>query len=89
MICKYSKVKIYLLLSTYKCVNQQLIFKVFEDICKQEETNFDFTNQIQKKIRSALTYLNAKWKIIGRKRIASKKYIEELSKTFYELFKKR
>lgn len=76
--------KIHQLLIANKCVNEYLILKVFHYICEQEEARFYFTNQLQKKIRSALTYLRAKWKIVGRKRVASKKYIAELTTTFFE-----
>ena len=92
MICRYSKLKMHQFLSTNGyCVNPYLIFKVFQHMCKQEKAHFDFNYLIQKKIKSSLTYLQARWKIVGRKRIASIKYIENLSieNSEFELFLKQ
>jgi len=71
-------------LKNKRCVDRSLILKVFEHICEFEKAEFEFNDEIQKKIKSTLNFLFKKWKVILRRKTAQKKFVLLCCEQFVE-----
>ncbi len=80
MICRVSKKSILeLLIENKRCISGNLIFKVFEFICRQEDFFFQFNDGWRKKIKSTLVSLDISWKRILMNKNLQRKFLQKIS----------
>ncbi len=75
------------LLENKKIISAELMERIFNDICQQENFNFDFTIRSKKKIKSVLVCIKRSWNKIQRNgQHARKKFIDECGNQKIELY---
>ena len=68
------------LLENKRCVSRNLIFKVYNFLCKHEGVQLEYTEILRNKIRYTLNYLEKRWKLISRRKTAKNKFLNLCSK---------